>query len=292
MGSNDLNLAAPFVARYAPIFWEPNPGTGERFVAIVAVSPESGLEGRLGLGAHVVLTAPKLRAMFGHEQANASIGILQQAASLIAEQLVKGASLEKIRAPFAGFAAGEPRRVNAWSVEQLLDTAVRSVSAIGSPDAILGQGDELDTGRSTYRTTEFLRKLRREFAGQDRTRRARFEQRLPNIGGLPDIILDYAFERWLVQVTSLPGTRRQVAASEREAKAKILELDMAQKKFSEDRNSSESLVLVNAAILEDEQASIARAQLPMLNALAKAYRSEVRLVDSPAEAAEVLESLR
>lgn len=292
--SNSLSSPPPYVARYAPVFWEPNPGAGERFVSVIAIAPEFGLDGLLGVGAHTVLTAPKLRAMLGPDRALSALGILDQTASLLTDQLVRGAPLEAIRVPFAGFTIGEVRRVRARSLEQMLDAVVRSVSAVASPDAITGAPDEDAVGRATYRTARFLKKLRTEFAGNDRGRRARFEQRMPGPDGLPDITVDYAFERWIVQVTSLPGTKQQVAATDREAKAKMLELDMAQRRMTDDRNTSEALLIVNAAeMLEGEtHATVAAAQLPLIHGLGRAYNAQVRLVHSPAEAAGILEALR
>src|SRR5690606_28691685 len=136
---------------------------------------------RLGFGAHTAVSAPKPRAMCGREHVLATQGILDQAASLITDQLSRGTPLESIRAPCAGFKAGPPTRVRAWSVEQLLDAAVRSVSSIGSADAILCNDEPIEDGRSTHRTAAFLRKLRSEFSGHDRARRDRFEQRMPNV---------------------------------------------------------------------------------------------------------------
>lgn len=283
--------APPCIARYAPIFWEPIPGTGERIVAMLAIEPHLDTVLAMTPATYVVLPSARIRAMLGVQRASRAIGILKEAASYMTWRQAAGLPLEDLSAPFHGFTTGPAYVARAYSTEQLIDAAVRSVSAFGSAEGLLEEADGMDA-RHTGKTAEFLRALRRGMVGDDPTLKERFEKRLI-LQDAPEVTIDYAWHKWLVQVTSLPHTARQALNTQREAQSKLLELDLARKGM--DGNAVAPMLLVNQFALsapqESEAFHEATEMLKRLKQLAELYGAELRAAPTPDKGIKILTSL-
>lgn len=255
---------APLVARFAPVFWEPVAGTGERIVALMAVEPHEETLHALGAATYVVLNVARLKSMLGRVRGQASESILRAAASFMTERQRAGLPLGELRAPFHGFVLGPVQVARGNALEQLLDGAVRSASAFGSAEEMV-EGQEADEpARHTLRTASFIARLRTSMgAAIGPESGTRFDKRLRVSLATPEVTVDYAFGSFLVQVTSLPLTPKQAVNSNREAQSKLLELLLVQRAM--DNNLVHPTLLVNEdarqlatdAVTADE---IARAQ--------------------------------
>ena len=219
--SRALSLTAPPIkALFAPVFWEPLPGSGERICAIVLIVPDEDSPRLLSPAAHVVINARRLRAMLGTERGNSALGILDQASQFMARTLMAGASLETCSAPFKHFSTGSVRRVKGFTAEQILDAAVHTVSAFGSTEDLMDDIGE-HSNHSTASTREFLQRVQTAFAPADDLRRKRFLKPVETSVGA--VTIDYVYEKHLVQFTSAPITDRQSQNMRREAESKMLE---------------------------------------------------------------------
>lgn len=244
--ANDLSEGlAPqsLIARYAPIFWEPLAGTGERIVAMIAIEPHEGTSHAVSAGTHVVLQATRLRAMLGRQRAGSALGVLREAAEFMTTRQRAGLPLVDLRPPFRGLEMGPAFVVKGRSVEQLLDAAVRNVTAFGTAEDLIDDEEVSIAPRHTVHTTAFLGRVRRLLSVDDDVFKDRFERKLQLPGDTPEVVVDYAFERWMVQVASLPSTARQAINAQREAQSKLFELELVRKAM--DGNKFEPVLLIN-----------------------------------------------
>ena len=76
-----------------------------------------------------------------------------------------GLPIDEIQPLFRGFELGPVMVARAWSVEQLLDAAVRSVSVFGSAEEMIEEEEARQSPRHLVRTGEFLTQLRLIFTG-------------------------------------------------------------------------------------------------------------------------------
>ena len=125
--------ARPLVrAQFAPVFWEPLPGSGERVAAIILVAPDLESSALLAPAAHVVLNARRLRAMLGAQRGDSALGILNETARFMTERLAAGDDIRQCKPLFRHFTVGAVRQVRGFTPEQALDAAVQSVAAFGT----------------------------------------------------------------------------------------------------------------------------------------------------------------
>lgn len=236
---NGLGFDLPDIsARFSPIYWEPMVGSEERIVALIAVEP--ALDGSdLSPSAHLILPLKRLKAMFGIIRGNSAYGILKNVAEFMTARLAAGLTLEELDAPFGGFTIGAPRSIKAFSEEQLLSGAVQMVSSLGDVDELLAA--DVAGRLSSATTMAFLRSVQAQFSVDLKERRKRFFKAF-STDGENRVTLDYAYEKWLVQFTSLPATIGQAPYMQREAESKILELITA-KKFI--KSPTETVLIIN-----------------------------------------------
>ncbi len=124
-------------ARFAPIFWEPLPGSTEQITVLIDIEPELGACFILTPAAHIVLPPKRLKAMLGAARGESAFGILREVADFLTIRLTAGLPLEDLQAPFQGFTIGKARSIRGFNVEQLITAAVQMVSALGSADEVL-----------------------------------------------------------------------------------------------------------------------------------------------------------
>ena len=278
-------LSAPSIrANYAPVHWEPLPGSGERIVAILLVSPDVNSSALLTPAAHVVLNSRRLKAMLGAQRGESALGILNEAAAFMTQRLLAGEGLQFCKPPFRHFSVGEVRQARGFTAEQVLDAAVQSVAAFGSADDIIEE--VLSTpNTSTLTTREFLQRVQVAFAPADDERRKRFGRAVATSAG--DIIIDYVHQKHFVQFTTAPITERQEPFMRKEAEAKLLELLTVHQTVM-GTQSVPSLV-INAAPLQaaapsTEARRVADRTLHFFRALASAHHVEAVQVSSHEEA--------
>jgi len=285
--------APPLVARYRALFWEPLLGTGERVVAIITIESDPRSTQPIPAGAHVVIPGERLRAMLGRQRGTSSAGVLAETAEFLTACQASGQSIDRLELPFQGMTLGPTLIARGYTVNQMLDAAVRAVSAFGVADDMLEEADGISVARNTVKTAEFLRSLRRYVAGEDEALKARFEKRLKPRAGLPDLTVDYSFKQWMVQVTSLPVTPRQAIHALREAQSKLYELDLIRR--SMDGNQVNAVLMVNedafATATTAQQKEQASQMLERLKKLAKSDELELVETETPEEGAKVLLAL-
>ncbi len=287
--------APPYIARYAPVFWEPVPGTGERIVALVSLEPHQGSSVALRAATHPILSAERLRSLLGRQRGHAAHNVLQQAAEFMTLRQQAGLPLEELEAPFHGFVIGPRRVVRGYGVDQLLDAAVRSVSAFGTAGEMIEDEDETDEKpRHTIKTSAFLAGLKRFVAGNDPDVRSRFERSLRPAPGLPELTVDYAYNKWLLQVTSLPSSKRQAINSLRESQSKLYEIDMIRRHMSDNEiapvllvNSDVKLTQISAGAMNE-----ANDMLDRLRKLAKVEGLELVESETVSDAADFILNLK
>lgn len=284
----------PLVARYSAVFWEPVAGTQERLVALIAIESDPRSTIAIPAGTHVVIPADRLRAMLGRQRGTASAGLLNEVAEFMTSCQLAGQTLAQLEVPFVGLVVGPSMVARGYSVDQLVDSAVRSVSAFGNADDLLDDGEGTSTSRNTVKTAEFLRSVRRYVAGDDDRVKARFEKRLKPRDGLPDLTVDYAFNRWMVQVTSLPTTPRQAVHSIREAQSKLYELDLIRRGMEGNEISPILMVNEDAFLTASttQQKDQANQMLSRLKQLTKTDGLELVETSSPEEAAQLILTLK
>jgi hypothetical protein len=231
--------------------------------------------------------------MLGRQRGIASFGVLKEVAEFMTTCQISGQTLETLQTPFVGFTVGPAMVTRGYSVNQLLDAAVRTVSAFGNADDLLDEGEPAGITRNTVRTAEFLRSLRRQVAGDDEQLKARFEKRLKPKEGFPDLTVDYAFKQWMVQVTSLPTTPRQAMHALREAQSKLYEIDLIRRGM--DGNEVSPILLVNEDALVTSTTNQARdhanQMLDRLKQLATSDNLELVETTTPEDAARMLLAL-
>lgn len=220
MSSSQPLSAPPLRVRFAPVYWEPMPGSGERICAILLIAPVAESAQLISPAAHVVISARRLRAMLGLERGASASGILRETADYMTRRLHVSTELEDCTPPFRHFSVGAIRSLRAFTAEQALDAAVRMTSTFGSTDDLLDEVTET-SNHSTATTREFLSRVQSSFAPADDERRKRFMQRVT--AGAGEVVIDYAYNGNLVQFASAPVTERQSLNMKREAESKMLE---------------------------------------------------------------------
>lgn len=285
--------APPCVARYCPVFWEPIAGTGERIVALVCLEPHESSSKVVSAGTHPVLPVERLRAMLGRQRGNATHNVLREVASFMTERQAAGMPISELDSPFQGFAVGPIAMARGYTVEQLLNAAVRTVSAFGSAEDLVEEEKTQESPHNTVRTSEFLRTLKRFVAGEDKNIIARFERRLQVPAQQLDITVDYAYKQWMVQVTSLPATPNQFVHALREAQSKLYEVDKLRRGM--DGNEISPVLLVNEDVLNSDinERGLAQANemLERLRQLSKADDLQLMQASNPHEAATLVNAL-
>jgi hypothetical protein len=285
--------AAPFTARYCATLWEPLPGTGERIVALVSVESHESTSKVIAPGTYLVISAERLRRLLGRQRATAAHAILLECAQFMTTRQQAGQPLEELKPLFQGFQVGPAFVARAYSVEQLLSAAVRSISAFGSADGMIEEEEQRQSPRHMIRTAEFLAHLRRIVTATSKDFASRFDVPLPGRDGVPEVVIDYADGPLAVQVTSLPVTPRQVEHSEREANAKMFELDVARSQMA--GNHLRATVLVNTDALASDVSAEGQRHAAQLKSrvlqFARHKGFEVLEADSPADAVELLERM-
>lgn len=246
-------------------------------MALVALEPDESSRKLLSAATYCVLPVERLRAMLGRQRGNAAHSVLTQVAQYMTERQVAGLPLLELDAPFHGFTLGPGLRARGYSIDQLLNAAVRTVTAFGSPDDLIDEEDSREKPRHTVKTSEFLANLKRHVAGDDPDVKARFEKSLRPRADLPDWTVDYAYDKWLLQVTSLPASKRQALHAQRESQSKLYEIDKIRKYM--EGNSVCPVLLINSDVLASSAGAEAQyeaaSMLHRLNLLAKAEGLDV-----------------
>lgn len=216
-------------------------------MALVALEPHESSQQNLSAGTYCILPAERLRAMLGRQRGNSAHGILRETAAFMSLRQQAGLPVDELKAPFHGFTMGPTMMARGFTVEQLLDAAVRSVSAFGTSDELVDEEAVKETPRHTVRTAEFLKSVRRIVTSDNPDLKARFDKKIYTPSNLTDWTVDYAFERWMVQATSLPVTIKQAANTQKEAQSKMFELGQISKLMQ--GNASSAVLLVNVEAL-------------------------------------------
>lgn len=245
--SGALTTAPHLVARFRAVMWEPVPGTGERIVALLSVEPAASSIDEVLPGTYRILRPDRLRAIFGRKRGDGAAGVLRECAKYMTSRQLAGVPLEEVKPLFAGFSLGPIHQARGYSLEQLLDAAVRTVSSLGSADEIMTDTDVSRPGQ-TRRTAEFLREVRRVFSDGDDVRGRRFHVRLQREQAAPEVWIDYASGPVVVQAASVPASAKQGPPAESELKAKMLDLEVLRDEFS--GNRFEPALLLNVRSLE------------------------------------------
>lgn len=290
--SRAVSLTAPTIrAQFAPVYWEPLAGSGERICAIVLIVPDELSPRLLSPAAHVVINGRRLRAMLGTERGTSALGILTQAAQFMGRTLYAGGALETCVAPFKNFTTGAARKVRGFTAEQILDAAVHTVSAFGSTEDLV---DELldHSNHSTASTREFLQRVQTAFAPADDVRRKRFLRPVETSAG--PVTIDYVFERHLVQFVSAPTSERQAQNMRREADSKVLESMTVQRTIM--NNQAVAKLIINTAPLHtgglsEEASRTAHAAMAHYDGMAGLYGFGTIQVSTHEDAVVALASL-
>jgi hypothetical protein len=286
-------LTAPsIVAMAAPVYWRVREGGAERLTALLCIVPEEGSSTLLSPGAHTVLSEKRLRALLGSERGGSAHGILRACAEFMTQRLAAGLPLEEVKPLFRGFEVGATIKVRGFSVEQLLDAAVRSLSAFGSSAELVDEV-AIAPNHSTPTTRSFLDRVQRVVAARAPDLSKHFGPTLKLPDGSTEIVVDFARNRHLVQFASLPGSRGQVANMKREYDSKLLGAITARSHVTA---MTEPLIVVNVQALrgagDDEQVrTTAQQTLASFGALAKLHQVDLREADTEEEAAGLLEGL-
>lgn len=282
-----MKIDTPFItARFAAVYWEPMVGSNERITAMIAIEPEPGCSA-LVPAVHAILPLKRLRSMLGISKGNSAFGILSAATEFMTSRLTAGLSLEELDSPFSGFTIGDPRKIKAFSEEQILSGAMQMVSSLGDVDDLLD--GELSETRLTATTLAFLKTVQATFAADDKERKQRFFKTL-NAENADSVRIDYSHKKWLVQFTSMPSTLGQNPYMVREGESKILELITA-RQFVES-NTHPVLIINKQPILElsGETQDAAESTRKRFESFAKRYEVEPIVVESKSQAVSTLES--
>jgi len=286
-------MAPPHIrARYRAVLWEPVPGTGERIVALLSVEPERTSDDELLAGTYPVLKVDRLRTIFGRKRGDAAAGVMQECAQYMTQRQQAGVPLDELKPLFSGFILGPVYQARAYSIDQLLDAAVRTVSAFGTAEEILAENEPARPGQ-TKGTAEFLREVRRVFAGNDEMRQRRFHVKLQREQSGPELWIDYASGHRFIQAASVPGSTKQAHPAESELKAKLLDLEVLRDEFK--GNAFEPAILLNIRSLEsptsNEAFNVAKHSHEQFKRYADWAKLRIIEVSTPSAAAEALERL-
>lgn len=262
-------------------------------VALIAVEPHEATDVVVTAKTYCILSPQRLIALLGRQRGSASKGVLQQVSDYMSSQQAAGMPLSDLEPPFHGFVVAPAMTARGYDLDQLLNAAVRSVSAFAHADAMVEEEAAAETPRSTVRTSEFIRTMKRYVVGDAPEVRARFDRRFQPRDSQLDLTIDYAFRKWVVQVTSLPATERQAHHAMREAQSKLFEIGLLRDVM--DGNSISPILLVNEDVLvhgpSEQAVGYATRMLARLAELAR-YRSvELLKVATPEEGAEKVKAL-
>lgn len=231
--------------------------------------------------------------MLGRQRGNSAFGVLRQTAEYMTMRQQAGLPISELDAPFHGFTVGPAFVARGYNIDQLLDSAVRSVSAFGKADDLVEEEEDRQLPRHTVKTAEFLKTMKRTLAGDNEEVKARFEKVLRPNSELPALTVDYAWRQWMVQATSLPATPKQAIHSQREAQSKLFEIDMIRRHM--EGNSISPILLVNSDVLtmgaNDIAIKEADAMLDRLRRLAHSNHLELVEASSAYEAASFVSAL-
>lgn len=289
---DDPNLwdTPPFSARAVPIIWELNRASGERLVAIIAIRYDS--PDPRAISTHIAFEPNQLRAMIGHKRATSALGILEHVSMFMRAQLDEGIDTENLQTPFDGFFIGKPARVRGYSEKQVVDAAIRTLSAFGTRGSFNDAAES--SRRNSTATSHFLRSLRSAFVRNDTDLKARFNRRV-RWPDAPEMTIDYAHEHHLVQVTSLPQSPAHLITLQKEAESKMLELDVAASLLRQDHANAQPYLLINVAPISQpmtvESKKIATELLDRLRFISSQKDMSVITANSPEEGASLLEDL-
>lgn len=281
-----------FSAQFAPIFWEPYLGSGERVVALIAVAPSLDSSHAIQAQCYSVLPEKRLSAMLGKSKGASARAILAQSAEYLTERLKAGLALPDAIPPFSGFSVGAVRRSSGRNIRQLLDAATRSVSAFGSVEEIFPEDVEL--ARHATTTREFLSRVRKSEFGI--RAKDRFNKRLKvssSDENSPEVTIDYCHVNLIVQATSLPSNTNQLLDLRQEAESKFFEIHNLRKLT--DNNSWIAKLFLNIEALEvaasDEARVIASKARSDIEYFAKHEDVDLICVESADAAITKLETL-
>lgn len=227
--------------------WEPIEGTEERIVALLCIEPAEASAEEMAAGTYLVLPQDRLRIILGRARGDAAYGMLSECARYMTSRQSRGEPIEHVRPLFHGMTIGPVYQARAFSIDQLVDAAVRTLSAFGTAGELIGDG-QADRPEITRRTAEFLRQIRRTFAAGDEERQRRFHVRLQREQNAPEVWVDYAAGPVVMQVASVPASANQAPPAEAELKAKILDLQIVRQEF--EGNRFEPALMLNVRSLE------------------------------------------
>lgn len=276
---------------YIPIYWEPLLSTGEKLIALIAIKPNDNTTQSIKPASYIVLPKKRLIAMLGHTKGTSAFGILQQAALFLNERLIAGLALEDSIPPFIGFSVGSIRRSSGWSIKQVLNAAVNSVSAFGTSEEMLIEEPEYADHVANTRT--FINRIKKELIIHDESFKDRFHKKmiLPNKS---EIIIDYSHHDLLVQIASLPTINTQTSNAQREAESKILQMNVAAKEMSAANNKANAKLLINTESTLKQQTQdaelLANQFLDRIKYIAQQYDTEVITATSKEIAIEYIEN--
>jgi hypothetical protein len=249
-----LTTPPHIVARYRPVIWEPIENTGERVVALLCVEPLEESADELPPATYGLLSIERLRALLGRHRGDAAKGVLAECAAYMTNRQMRGEPIEQVQPLFRGFTVGPVRQARAYSVDQLLDAATRTLTVFG---AVVDWSNETEPDRTdtTRRTADFIRQVRRAFAAGDDERQRRFHVRLQRENDAPIVYVDYASGPVVLQVASVPATSNQAPPAEAELKGKILDLEIVRSEFGGNRIEPTLMLNVRSLVEPNDKES-------------------------------------
>jgi hypothetical protein len=272
--------------------WEPIENTGERVAALLCVEPTE-FEERLAPRAYSLLGVERLRGLLGRHRGEAAASGIAECAQYMTERMTRGVPIEHVEPLFHSFIAGPVQIARAYSVEQLVDAAVRTLTIFGSAAEVFLPDEEASRDGVTRRTSAFIRQLRRTFAGGDDDLQRRFHVKLQREQSAPAVYVDYANGPVVMQVASVPASPNQAPPAEAELKAKILDLEVVRREF--DGNQIEPLLMLNVHSLreplDEDVLKISTSAHDQIRRYADWAKLRVIEVSSASEAAKELEAL-
>lgn len=202
---------------WRPLFWEPVSGTGERLM--VGVLYDFSGE------THAVRTIRKdvLECLFG-KSATGLLTLIDQAISAMQIAAESSGGLEAIDYEILGLIPGEFRSTEAQSVGEILETACLLYSSLVSLDK-LDEADENDTPQQEDVNRRFGTEVRIEVLKRKPELRTGFGTGVQLIQGGQRVRFGFSSPKAIIHFTVIHPVRH--SASMRDARAKILELQLA-----------------------------------------------------------------
>jgi hypothetical protein len=279
----------PLIVNYVPIFWEPLPGTGEKIIALIAVTPNEATQLLTQPKTYITLPLKRLTNLLGHTKGTSAFGILQQAALFLSERLEAGLQLEDAIPPFVGFSVGKIKRSSGWSITQVLHAAVSSVSALGTAEEMIVE--EFEDSPHIANTRTFLNNIKHGISSIDKSFETRFNKRL-QLPDLPEITIDYSHNNLLVQVASLPISAKHAPHAIREAESKLFLMDLAVAEMSTVKTYPKLLINAESTLHHKTEAdsSLANEFLKRFRIFAQKKNTEIFTANSTESAIHFLEA--